>query len=342
MSVEAQNHYYGHTAALAAYAGLPRPMHIPGLLQHGWTAVSPLSTHFRDFPEVGTAASGRRLLVWSHGSRAWRPGGPRSTTAIGSPWLYLARLEGAQGIGEDTVVFPVHGIETQPVQGDHEAQARSWAEAEGPSTVCLYVADAQDPEIVSAYRRAGHRVVTLGRRHDPRFLWRLHALVGYARRVVSNRVSTPVFYAAAAGREIGVYGDPMRLAGESAVDYRWVRDTWPELHHRQVDGDTAHLLAAAELGAEHLLAPPDLVEALGWSGGIAAGRAWLEYWVGSPMHRARVQVRRRRDAPGPGGAPHAALSATAWLRGAATYLPRPLPRASIPGGDRRPLVVART
>ena len=72
--MESQNHFYGHSAALAVYAGRSRPRHIHGLVQHGWTAVSPVETHFRDFPRVGLEAdSRRRLLVWSHESRAWDP-----------------------------------------------------------------------------------------------------------------------------------------------------------------------------------------------------------------------------------------------------------------------------
>ena len=32
-SMDIQNHFYGHSAALALAAGLPRPRHIPGVLQ---------------------------------------------------------------------------------------------------------------------------------------------------------------------------------------------------------------------------------------------------------------------------------------------------------------------
>ena len=70
--MDTQNHFYGHTAALAAYAGLSRPRHVAGLIQHGWTTVPPIPVNFGDFPNV--EKSGRRqLFVWSHGSRAWDP-----------------------------------------------------------------------------------------------------------------------------------------------------------------------------------------------------------------------------------------------------------------------------
>ena len=69
-----------------------------------------------------------------------------------------------------TVVLPVHGIETQRVRGDHAGLARRYADVEGPSTVCLYAADAADPVILSAYRSAGHRCVVLGNRMEAAFL----------------------------------------------------------------------------------------------------------------------------------------------------------------------------
>ena len=88
--MEAQNHFYGHSAALAAYAGLTRPRHIAGLVQHGWTAGSPVDTHFRDFPTLRDDSPGRwptgarRLLVWSHESRGWSPDPSVETVPIGA------------------------------------------------------------------------------------------------------------------------------------------------------------------------------------------------------------------------------------------------------------------
>ena len=76
--------------------------------------------------------------------------------------------------------MPVHGIQTQRVRGDHGALAGAWRDAEGPATACLYAADAEDPDILQAYRRAGHRVVVLGDRLEADFLWRLWTLLGRA------------------------------------------------------------------------------------------------------------------------------------------------------------------
>lgn len=351
--MEAQNHYYGHSAALARAAGLTRPRHVAGLVQHGWTAMSPLSTHFRDFPRLGRhdGPPGRRLLVWSHTSRAWDPAAEdRETTPVGSPFAYLARASSSRPVARDevdeVVLMPVHGIQTQRLRGDHAGLARRWREQEGRATACLYAADAQAPEIVSAYRDAGHRLVVLGERGDAAFLWRLWTMLGRARRVVSNRLSTPVVYAAHLGADVGVYGDPLRIDGEATTDNDRVRELWPELHGERLDPVVARDLADRELGLQHLLEPAALRAVLGWEGGALSrtGPA-VEFWTRSPASRALTTVRRRATAPAstpapsapasPGEAEHPvapavvpapALGWGAWLHGALSYLPAPLPR----------------
>jgi len=335
--MESQNHYYGHSSALAAYCGLPRPRHIAGLVQHGWTAVSPVDTHFRDFPSLsspggrGWPTGGRRLFVWSHHSRAWSPDGRVETAAIGAPWLYLTAVAGEgerppQVRPEDsTVIMPVHGIETQRIRGDHAGVARHWAEVEGPSTVCLYAADARDPEILAAYRGAGHRCVVLGPRMDPAFLGRLWTMLARADRVVSNRLSTPVLYAAHLGRDAAVYGDPLHLDGEDVSAYQRVRELWPELHGERLDPTVVQQLAADELGAAHQRSPGELRDLLGWNGARITPVA--DYWVLAPVQRARAQLTRDAPAAPEGTAPATpGLPTRAWLRGALSYLPRRLPR----------------
>jgi len=61
--VDIQNHFYGHTAALAAYAGLSRPRHVAGLIQHGWTTVPPIPVNFGDFPTVEKDRRRRASIV---------------------------------------------------------------------------------------------------------------------------------------------------------------------------------------------------------------------------------------------------------------------------------------
>jgi hypothetical protein len=346
--MEAQNHFYGHSAALAAYVGLPRPRHIAGLVQHGWTAASPVDTHFRDFPALRGDSDRRwptgprRLFVWSHESRGWTPDPEVETVPIGAQLLYLDAVAGpgptATRPTDRTVILPVHGIETQRIRGDHAGLARSWAEAEGAATVCLYAADARDPDILAAYRGAGHHCVVLGQRMDAAFLWRLWTMLGRAERVVSNRLSTPVVYAAHLGADVAVYGDPLALDGERTDANDRVRELWPEFHGEHLDRDAVRRLAATELGAAHVRPAAELRTLLGWERSTVP--QFADYWTLAPLQRARIQMQRRSPAPTPAPTPAdgAGLSPLDWLRGAFSYLPRALPRR-VPAGPAEPLEV---
>ncbi len=343
-TMEAQNHFYGHSAALAAYLGRRRPSHVRGLVQHGWASVSPVSTHFRDFPDVGVSPRDpRRLLVWSHDSRAWDPAEERHrTTPIGAQFAYLAAAAGAPPSPRDerdrVVLMPVHGIETQRVRGDHAALAQGWRDAEGPATACLYAADAADPDILSAYTAAGHRCVVLGGRLEADFLWRLWTLLGRADRVVSNRLSTPVLYAAHLGADVAVYGDALRLDGESAEQNDRVRELWPELHTEHVAPGVVGDIVDRELGLSAMRPPAELERLLGWDRSTA--RPAVAYWTTSVAQRTLVNLRRKAAAPAAPAAPPGdedveGLSLVQWLRAATTYLPRPLPRSVTPPGRVR-------
>lgn len=326
--MEAQNHYYGHSGALARYVGLRGPRHIRGLVQHGWTAESPLETHFRDFPDIGARGGrdNRSLFVWSHSSRAWTPGAARTTVPIGAPWVYLCESMEPPPPGSGTVILPVHGIPTQRLHGDHARVAKDWADTEGPSTVCLYHVEAGDPRVVAAYRDAGHSLVMLGARTDPAFLSRLYRLLTGANRVVSNRLSTPVIYAAALGIEVAVHGDPMVLEGEQQGAHDRVSRLYPEFIDASATATERRAVADLEVGVAHLREPAELQQLLGWDREMRLG-PWLEHWVGAPAARAVTNLRRRSSAGGATGDGAVAVggqSAASWLRGALTYLPHPL------------------
>ena len=326
--MDIQNHFYGHSAALALAAGLRRPRHIPGLLQHGWTAVSPAGVHTHNFPQVGVDERWT-LFVWSHSSRAWSPEGePRATTAIGSPFLYLAREAAAAGwkpteLGR-SVWIPFHGTRLMRVRGDHVALAREAADHEGPCTVCLHVEDASDPQIVAAWTAAGHELVTAGRRNDPDFLARILAVIGPARRVASNRLSTAVMYAAALGKQVAVYGPPLTLGGDEARTVDQIRDTWPELHGRSTDVELTMPLAAVELGGDALLPAAELRAALGWDHALRMRPAGY-YWLASSVRKAGtvLGVAARSDTT---GLDESTLSPWAFLKHPLSHLPAPLPR----------------
>ena len=360
--MDTQNHFYAHTAALAAYARLSRPRHVAGLIQHGWTTVPPIPVNFGDFPDVEKSGR-RRLFVWSHGSRAWDPAtSPRRSFPLGAPWAYLVSTEAAQkqlaasGMGADspvspdspdgaggacggTLIMPLHSTRIVEVKGDQGSLAQEYLRAEGPCTVCLHYEDIHKPDIVDSWLNAGHRVVTAGPRHDPDFLSRILALVLASKRVVANRLMTPVLYAASLGRDVGVYGDPLSLSGAEIHGQEAIRSLWPELHGHSLDSTVTTALARAELGFQHVLPPVELRSALGWTS-RSAGPA-VQYWASAPLRKAMNVVGLGERDPS-STETQVGASPLTWLKHPMSHLPRPLPaRAAALDPLPAPLPVTR-
>jgi hypothetical protein len=267
------NHFYGHAHVMARYAGLAQVPRIWGYLQHGWNV--------HDGFAVGTVfAPGFPKYVWSDAPRrrGWAAG-LRNYLVVGSPWAYLLELEQqrawelSQPKREGTIVYPFHGWEEQNIIGSHDryvAQIR--ATEDGPVTVCLYWNEYEVPEVRRSYEQAGFRVISHGYRGylwkgtDTAFLDKQLKELRAHRRVVSNRLSTAIFYGASVGCEVGVYGDPMILEAERAVFGGIARQKrlWPELHQPCVPRDVAGELSRRELGSGLLLSPVELIDVFGW------------------------------------------------------------------------------
>jgi hypothetical protein len=325
--LDTQNHFYGHTAALAAYAGLSRPRHVAGLIQHGWTTVAPIPVNFGDFPDIEKTGR-RKLFVWSHGSRAWDPArSPRVSLALGAPWAYLVSTEPvrrqlAATKGSGVLIMPLHSTRIIEVRGDQGSLARAYLRTEGPSTVCLHSEDIGKPEIVGSWLDAGHRVVTAGPRHDPDFLSRILALVLASERVVANRLMTPVLYAASLGRDVGVYGDPLSISTAEIHGQDAIASLWPELHGQSLDRALTTDLARTELGFQHLLEPLELRSTLGWAR-RSAGPV-MQYWAGAPLRKTMNVLGLGERDPG-SSEKQVGASPVAWLKHPMSHLPRPLP-----------------
>jgi len=332
--MDIQNHYYGHSAALARYAGLTSIRHIDGLVQHGWTVASPTLVHFADFARLRSSA---RRFVWSHTSRGWSPReDPFPTTAIGAPYLYLRECLGDHLASSDispdaqAVAFPVHDTRLVKLSKDEDAFARQLEEAEGPSIVCLHPEDLDDPEKLRAWTCYGHTVVSAGSRRDPEFLGRVLGLIRSARRVVSNLLSTAVVYAAAEGTDTAVYGPEVSVGAlGSSVSIR-TRELWPEFHET-ASRDARKQIALAELGSSHLLDPADLREVLGWNRHSTG--PFLSYWMGAPVRKAGTVLGLIER---PQGALDAGSGTSPWtfLRHPLSHLPGRLPR--LPRYDASP------
>jgi hypothetical protein len=270
------NHFYGHAHIMARYVGLEHPPRIWGYLQHGW--------NMHDGFAVGTVfAEGYPKYVWSQACvRRGHAAGLRDYQVVAAPWLYLLRLEAQREWlasapareREGTIVYPFHGWEGQQIVGDHVKFIDEIREAEGdvPLTFCLHWNEYDNPKVRSQYEDAGVRVVTHGQRGylwkdtEPAFLYRQLDEMRRHKRVVSNRMSSAIMYAASAGNEVGVYGDPMALEMDHAIlgGVGKPRRLWPEMHQAFIPRDYVRELASLELGLDRLLSQQELIEAFGW------------------------------------------------------------------------------
>jgi len=263
------NHFYGHAHVMARYAGLAEVPRIWGYLQHGWNIVDGFA--------VGTAfAPGFPKLVWSDvvRRRGWSMG-RRDYVVIGAPWAYLLLMEEQreQVPREGAIVYPFHGWEGQEVVGSHDAFIEEIrANESGPVTICLYWNEHRDPRIRKVYEDAGFRVICHGERGymwkgtDSRFLDKQLVELRRHRKVVSNRLTTAIFYGASVGCDVGVYGDPMLLEAEDPVfgGHNRLQRLWPQLHQAHVPNAQARPFAVQELGMDATLSPIEVVEAFGW------------------------------------------------------------------------------
>jgi hypothetical protein len=267
------NYYYGHAHVLAEYCGLPDPVHPPriqGYLQHGWNIGDGMA------PGVPYVA-GTRLLVWSEETRRRSfSQGRRNVVAVGAPFAYLLTMRPGSGAArEGTIFYPFHGWEGQQVSGDHQRLIDEVRDTEdGPVTVCLYWNEHRVRSIRRLYERAGFRVICHGyrgfwwRNTDRGFLDRQLAELRRHRRVVSNRLSSAIWYGLLAGCDAAVYGDPMVLeAGDMTFGGEpRLRRQWPEVYGPRTDRAACYAAARRELGADLLAPPAELRRYLGWSG----------------------------------------------------------------------------
>lgn len=270
--------YYGHDTILAWYCGLRFPRPILARLQHGWNPNSGFGDpHLRSDQQGLTRLLPK--LVWNvHNAAFARSAGLSRVEAIGAPFLYLLDLlEGGlpDMVDEegrcDTLVYPFHhGAESKGARVDVE-YVNHLLEREGRDgvTVCLYWRDFDVLDIREIYERAGFVVMSHGRREDPLFLVRQREVLRRHRRVVTNRVSSALWYAGMLGCELEVYGpvsDHQSSARAQSIRLMQ-RERWPELFEvgGVVPGD-ARRLAAEELGAGQQREPNELRALLGWSG----------------------------------------------------------------------------
>lgn len=268
---------------MADYCGESPQQSILGSMSHGW------------LPDLDPGVGMRRMrfapfFVWNARLLEQAIGnGVPNVHCIGAPFNYLVRdrFPGISSVpGRGTIVFPAHSAEGVISYAVDDFIDRIQREMPGPYTVSIYIQDAKTPA-VDAYRRAGFRLVSFGPRMMPTFLIDLATEIAAHEAVVSNVAQTSIWYGAVMGRSVRVIGSgayPVAPGQEP----EGARLRWPALFDRGVGTADTVRLGEEELGADFVLEPAALRDALGLS----------SWWKarGANLIRGRVDARLARSA----------------------------------------------
>ncbi len=215
------------------------------------------------------------ILVWAERDLEKIPSGARAVV-IGSPFLYLERnlTENVNFYPADrrsanhtrTLVYPQHGPNDEIDR--HQRMAKEVAEREDleSTKVVLHASEYTRPDVRRLYETVGLEVDCVWRlqrplQWDPMLLVRHWLLMSTSTRLVSNSVSTGVWYGAHMGLDIAIYG-----ASNVTTAANPSHSEWPYLFEdcADWDPDSTRQEAALQLGLGYLQAPSQLASNLGF------------------------------------------------------------------------------
>jgi hypothetical protein len=277
------NDYYGHDMILSWAASIHRPKRTFGYVQHGWKPESAFGPGMRLIPRAP-------LFVWSEANRAATAALHRRhpVEAIGAPFLYLYELLKPALTREptkDLLVYPCHQLRSAPLADEvHSSLIEQVRALDADSTTVnlhpyefedlatreLYEADLPGATVTTNWLQPPWVVSD-----DPTILVRQIIQILDHRRVVSNCLTTALFYAAYLDRDARLLRHPARRQPPTEGRGRALHE---ELE-RATDGDALRAIAGIELGAEHLRTPTDLRAVMGWDSrgrtAVAAAVRWV-------------------------------------------------------------------
>lgn len=263
------NHYYGHDFILAWAASIREPRAVFGYVQHGWKPEQAIHLTRRPVP-------GAPVFVWSRANiEPTRRAMPhRPVIAIGAPFLYLCdmlEIRGRSSPELDLLLYPCHGLGSDrlPHEVHHSLVEQVMSLRDRPTsvTVCLHPHEQGLDEVRDIYRRLPGSIFISNWLSEPyRLAWdptiyvRQMTHILRHERVMSNCLTTALFYAAYLEREIRLLSHPSRRP-------RPTEGRGAKLHAElEAAGGGSSLAAIArhELGEDCMLKPDVLRGTLGW------------------------------------------------------------------------------
>lgn len=260
----ASNEFYGHGAVIRRYCGGVDGLPIRGRLQHGWHPddaiqydhVSLLAPTFTWNARISRAAS---YIV-------------SDVHTVGAPYLYLPELPDPGPLGNGLLIGATHSLMAYKVVTPWAGYAqaiRRWAEIHGFDFATAIVHHHDNNEATEAgFASAGIPMVCAGTPGSDDFLYKLRYYIRAHTAVLSDRLSTILFYALAENRGAYVDGPHVRLSepdfGDDLVtDRNWVATHYPGIFAGGLAGvKEAH----SEIGLDSKRSPSDLRQTMfGWA-----------------------------------------------------------------------------
>jgi hypothetical protein len=264
------NDFYGHAAALKAYAGLPPDYslravveHAPFNDDHAWRCdlASPLPAMFVFGPS-------RLPHLRTVTDKQVYPVGPYIHYA--APSLSPEELAAARtAMGRTLLVFPAHSSHTVTAEYDRESFCRTVDElAAGFDTVlvCVYWKNILEGDH-RLYMDRGYACTTAGHMFDPGFLGRLKSILLAADACLSNNWGTFLGYAAWLGKPFCIRRSRITIRTEDRSTFQ--RDVQRNhacrdriYHHFEPFSDTLrpeqYRALAPRWGFDHVRSPREL------------------------------------------------------------------------------------
>ncbi len=277
------NDYYGHDMILSWAASIHRPKRTFGYVQHGWKPESGFGPEMRLIPRAP-------LFVWSEANRCATAAQHRGhrVEAIGAPFLYLYELLQPaldRKPTKDLLVYPCHQLRSAPLASEVHTTLIQQVLALDPETItvnlhpyefgdgatpALYEADLPGANVTTNWLRPPWVVSD-----DPTILVRQILQILDHRRVVSNCLTTALFYAAHLDRDSRLLRHPQRRQPPTEGRGKALHE---ELE-QATDGGAMRAVAGAELGADRLRTPDELRAVMGWDSRVRTTTAATVRWI---------------------------------------------------------------
>lgn len=263
------NDWYGHRGILAEYCS-HKNSPVYATILHGWLW------------KVDPGRKGRRFksapfLMWNKRNlESCKLNGVENVISVGAPFLYLCKIIDRVNLNpEGTLFIPQHDTTHVFYESPHlEFIENIEKQYPAPYTVSIFHNDPDFEQIAKIYKDAGWMVFSAGPRSSSDFLYNVYHCIVKHSHILSNDLTSAIFYAAYLGRSIRILDQ--HIWPNSLIHHIKDDQGFTEFVKRLMQGlsgDDARNLGALELGKDSIQTPEELRESLGWNSFLKSSAA---------------------------------------------------------------------